>query len=66
MIWSPCPGQRVRLHYAARRGLTFPHEGATGTVVRASRGPGPRNAQVQLDTGLTVIVPRGNLERIEA
>jgi len=36
--------------------------GRRGTVVRAARGPGPRNVEVRLDPGeRVVIVPRGNL-----
>jgi hypothetical protein len=65
MIWQPRKGQRVKLVY--RKGspagmLKF--AGCVGVVVKAARGPGPRNAQVLLDpapAGFSVVVPRGNL-----
>jgi hypothetical protein len=62
MIYAPKPGDRVQLHYAARR---MPHHGRTGTVRAFNpKARGPRNALVELDgIGLRVVVPRGNLRR---
>lgn len=64
MIWHPRPGQRVRVHYAARWRQLLPYHGRTGTVVTAA-GPRarPANALVLLDGPdlESVTVPRGNL-----
>ena len=62
MIRAPRPGQRVRLHYARRAAASMPHHGALGSVRLVGRGPGPRNALVDLDGGGAVVVPRGNLQ----
>jgi len=64
MIFSPRPGQPVRLHYRARVALSMPHHGRTGVVLRAGRGPGPRNVEVLLALGPRLVVPRGNLVAI--
>lgn len=61
MIRRPKPGQRVRLHYREAIRAVCPHHGRTGVVVRAGRGPGPINVEVDLGDGVHVGVPRGNL-----
>lgn len=41
----------------------YPHHNKTGTVLVVSKGPGPINALVLLDTGTRVIANRGNLQK---
>ena len=61
MIWHPRSGQPVVLHYAKRVCALFPYHGSRGVVIAVSRGPGPINALIQLQSGPQVVVPRGNL-----
>lgn len=62
MIWTPKPGQRIQIRYAKAARAAVGHHGATGTVITAARGPGPRNAAIQIDgAAAPIIVPRGNL-----
>lgn len=62
MIRRPHPGQLVTLRYSPpRRRLAPGLHLATGEVVAAARGPGPRNALVRLDGGRLVVVGGGNL-----
>ena len=60
MLSHPRPGQRVRLHYAARTIANRPHHGKLATVLIASKGR-PRNHLVETDDGVKLIVPAGNL-----
>jgi ribosomal protein L21E len=60
VIWKPSVGQQVRLHYRPSLARIMPFHGQTGTVQAESRGPGPRNVLVRLESDL-VVVPRGNL-----
>jgi len=63
MIRRPFPHQRVELHYgpkyraSVRAGLHL----ACGIIARVSRGPGPHNVGVVLDSGEKIVVPKGNL-----
>ena len=59
MIWKPKPGQRVKLVYANKQML---YNGAYGVIEISANGKGPINALVQLDSGVKVVVPRGNLK----
>jgi hypothetical protein len=65
MIRHAKPGTRVRLHYAKKRAVLSPLHGATGVVLAAGRGPGPRNVIVAVDNAGTVVVPAGNMERVK-
>lgn len=60
MGWHHRPGDRVRLVY---RSPLPPYRGQEGTVlVRPNmKKKGPRNFAVALDSGITVVVPGGNL-----
>ncbi len=59
MGWHHRKGNRVRLVY---RSPLAPHRGHEGiVVVRPGRGKGPRNFLVALDSGITVVVPGGNM-----
>lgn len=60
MIRRPREGQRVQLWYAAPRRRIAPHHGAVGVVAIVGRGPGPRNAGVDVG-GRVVVVSGGNL-----
>lgn len=61
MIFSPKPGRLVRVHYReVLRSVCLCH-GRVGVVVRAARGPGPRNVEVLFPAGGSVVCPRGNL-----
>lgn len=60
MIWHPKPGQRVRLHYAHS---FLPFHGQCGAVILS--GGRPCNVLVLLDSGVRLIVPRGNLVKEE-
>jgi len=60
MIRQPRKGQRVRIHYAKRYASIMPYHGKEGVVTAVSGGPGPINAEVEIN-GEKVIVPRGNL-----
>lgn len=65
MIWHPLVGMRVRLRY--NRNLRAQMEGlhgAVGVIERVAIGPGPINAEVLLDNGRRVVVPRGQLFRM--
>lgn len=64
MISNPRLGQRVRLHYAAKKRAVHPHHGKLGTVFVAGKGK-PRNHGIELDDGTRVVVPCGNLVRAE-
>ena len=64
MIWHPRIGQRVELHYRKSMRCNDLHL-ALGVVTVAGTGPGPINAEVKLDDGRTVVVPRGNMMRYE-
>lgn len=61
MIWHPFIGQRVRLHYRKTAQSRMPYHGQLGTVLKVGVGPGPINAGVELDSGVRVVVSRGNL-----
>lgn len=59
MIFSPRPGQRVRLHYGKPQ--FWPHHCKSGTVeIVPTRGI--RNIGVRLDSGELITVTRGNLK----
>ena len=69
MIWNPKPGQSVELRYAKKkRSMVMYHE-YIATVLKASKGPGPKNVLVHIQTihgakdwgGVKVVVPRGQL-----
>jgi len=62
VIWRPKHAMRVELHYRKSMRCNGLHL-ATGTVVIVSHGPGPINAEIRLDDGRAVIVPRGNMVR---
>ncbi len=64
MIWRPRAGQRVRLQYRRSMRGVCPH-GETGIVLIAGKGPGPITALVWLDNGRMVVVPRGNLWKVD-
>ena len=63
MIWRPKHGMHVELHYRQSMRCNGLHL-ATGTVTVAARGPGPINAEIRLDDGRAVIVPRGNMVEV--
>lgn len=65
MIWRPVAGQRVELHYNPRMCTVANYHGLRGVVEIAGHGIGPINAQVRLDNGAVVIVPRGNLTEVQ-
>lgn len=60
MIQYPKPGQRIRLHYR-REAQKHTPESLLGIVLLAGHGPGPHNVLVQLDSGLKIVIPKGNL-----
>lgn len=60
VIWRPKSGDRVVLRYKKSARGFFPHN-ARGTVFVAGRGPGPINAEIILEEGRRIVVPRGNL-----
>ena len=60
MIFRPCIGQCVRIHYAKKYADKMPHHGKTGIIVFAAKGRGPRNVGVKIKEK-TIVVPRGNL-----
>lgn len=64
MIWHPVAGQRVELRYNPRMRSVTKYHGLRGVVEVAGHGPGPINAQVRLDCGAVVIVPRGNMVEV--
>jgi len=61
MIWHPRVGQHVEIRYRPGVRGVLAHHGRCGTISRVARGPGPISAEVLLDTGMSVVVPRGNL-----
>jgi hypothetical protein len=65
MIFHPKPGERVRLHYRRQDVPWRPWHGRVGVVARVGRGPGPINVGVLID-GVLVVVPRGNIVRVDA
>ena len=67
MLNCPKVGLTVQLHYATRsvQNGVVPHHGKVGTVVvRKTKGK-PRSHLVQLADGQLVIVPGGNLRRVD-
>ena len=67
MLTCPRVGQTVQLHYATRwvQDGVVPHHGKVGTVVVRKTKGRPRSHLVQLDDGQQVIVPAGNLRRVD-
>ena len=65
MIWQPKRGQVVIVRYNKRAAKFFSHHDEPAVVGRVARGPGPRNAEVRFADGVRMIVPRGNLFRLE-
>lgn len=72
MIRQPRPGQSVELHYSGphRKGVPSLREWsglhlARGVVVVAGTGRGPVNALVEMEDGLRVVAPRGQLFKEE-
>ena len=74
MIWQP-ENQAVRINYGDKTQSNLfipknemPCQGLMGTVVAASRGPGPHNTLIALDNELDLIIfeviPKGNLNEI--
>lgn len=66
MIWAPKEGQRVRIHYAIKKGKKIlppkPLQDMVAVIVEIPRrGRGPRNVLVKLDDGRLIIVSRGHL-----
>jgi DNA helicase TIP49 (TBP-interacting protein) len=61
MIWHPEIGQRVQLRYRRSMQDVVGLHLKTGTIIRVANGTKTINAEVRLDNGKTVIVPRGNL-----
>ena len=62
MIWAPKASQRVLLNY---KNKAMPYQGKTGVVSICKLGRGPVNALVRLDDGFLVVVPRGQLNKVE-
>ena len=65
MIWRPKIGQRVQLRYRKSMRDVIGLHLVTGTVIRVATGSKSINAEIRLDNGKTVIVPRGNLFKYE-
>lgn len=64
MIWHPVAGQRAELRYNPRMRNVAKYHVLRGVVEIAGSGRGPINAQVRLDSGGAVIIPRGNLVEV--
>lgn len=65
MIVNPKIGQAVRIHYRKDRAAFMPLHGRVGVVTNRSKGPGPRNHEVEI-AGTRYAIPCGNLMKVEA
>jgi hypothetical protein len=64
MLANPKIGHRVRLVYAAAKRAYFDLHNESGVIVVAGRGK-PRYHLVELDNGRRVVVPCGNLVKVD-
>lgn len=65
MLTNPRPDQRCRIHYARSYAHTMPHHGAVGKLVLVSRAWKMRNHLVELEDKKRVVVPAGNLRKVD-
>jgi hypothetical protein len=62
MICHPRIGMRVQIWYAEKWRPWAQWHGKSGTVIKRSTGPGPRNHMIEVHNRI-VIVPCGNLRK---
>lgn len=61
MIWQPQSGQLVEVRYAKPFRQVAHYHGRLAFVRKVSRGPGPRNVEVEFPDGGIAVIPRGCL-----